>query len=124
MYRLYQQRYLDWCLVYIHVQAISTEIFGLVFGIYTCTGYINRDIWTGVWYIPVQAISTEIFGLVFGIYTCTGYINRDIWTGVWYIYLYRLNQQRYLDWCLVYIHVQAISTEIFGLVFGIYTCTG
>ena len=72
----------------VHVQAISTEIFGLVFGIYTCTGYINRDIWTGVWYIPVQVISTEIFGLVFGIYTCTGYINRDIWTGVWYIYIY------------------------------------
>ena len=90
MYRLNQQRYLDWCLVY----------------------------------IPVQAISTEIFGLVFGIYTCTGYINRDIWTGVWNIYMYRLYQQRYLDWCLEYIHVQAISTEIFGLVFGIYTCTG
>ena len=61
MYRLNQQRYLDWCLEYIHVQAKSTEIFGLV---------LNQQ-----WYIymvHVQAISTEIFGLVFGIYTCTG----------------------------------------------------
>ena len=80
MYGLYQQRYLDWCLVYIyiHVQAILTEIFGLVFGIYTCTGYINRDIWTGVWYIHVQAKSTEISYIYCLVYTGFAVHKQDV----------------------------------------------